>query len=108
MLKEVVELLEQEGYIIDRLALGKKKFMGVARVGAKGVPRRLDVMVTPPEEYWFAILYFTGSAAFNVAMRGHALTLGMTLNEHGLARMEGGKKGAMVDVHPEREQDIFD
>lgn len=51
LLKNVVEQLESDGYIIDRLALGKKKFMGVSKIGSKGTPRRLDMMVTPISEY---------------------------------------------------------
>jgi len=46
--------------------------------------RRLDLLLTPEEEYACALLYFTGSDQFNVAVRQHALQKGYTLNEHRL------------------------
>jgi DNA polymerase (family 10) len=49
-----------------------------------GRNRRLDLLLTPYEEYAYAILYFTGSDKFNVAFRQYALTKGYTLNEHTL------------------------
>jgi DNA polymerase/3'-5' exonuclease PolX len=42
------------------------------------------LLFTPQAEYAYSILYFTGSDAFNVAFRSHALTRGYTLNEHTL------------------------
>ena len=45
--------------------------------------RRMDIMYSPPEEYPFAILYFTGSKEFNTRQRSVALSKGWSLNEHG-------------------------
>jgi DNA polymerase/3'-5' exonuclease PolX len=56
------------------------------------VPRRLDLLVTPPEEFPFAVFYFTGSDSFNVAVRSHALTMGFTLNEHALTVVKTGDR----------------
>ena len=47
----------------------------------------------------FAILYFTGSKEFNTVMRQRALTLGYSLNEHGLSEMKDGVKGKLVDKY---------
>lgn len=74
-------------YITDTLALGPKKCMGVCRLKpTKAAPtpkhRRLDILLTPEEEYPYAVLYFTGSDTFNVAMRQLALERGYTMNEH--------------------------
>jgi DNA polymerase/3'-5' exonuclease PolX len=79
---EVVRKLISEGYLIERLAKGPKKFMGISRLDKKPA-RRVDLLLTPANEYAFAILYFTGSDKFNVAMRKWALTRGVSLNEHG-------------------------
>jgi hypothetical protein len=49
-------------------------------------------MYTSPQEFPFAILYFTGSKAFNTVMRGEALKQGMSLNEHGLYKKQPGKE----------------
>jgi DNA polymerase/3'-5' exonuclease PolX len=81
--KSLVEKLKVTGYITDILALGNKKCMAVCTVG-NGCFRRLDLLLTPTEEYPFAILYFTGSDKFNIRMRQHALDRGYTLNEHAL------------------------
>jgi DNA polymerase/3'-5' exonuclease PolX len=101
--KSLVEKLKASGYITDVLALGNKKCMAVCTVG-NGSFRRLDLLLTPVEEYPFAILYFTGSDKFNIAMRQHALDRGYTLNEHALTPIR-------ADVPPpppmKSEADIF-
>ena len=67
-----------------QLAHGAPKFMGICTLG-KLPPRRLDILLTPPEEYGYALLYFTGSQQFNIKVRHHALSKGYTLNEHVLS-----------------------
>jgi DNA polymerase lambda len=81
---EFIETLKRTGYIQDILALGPKKCMAVASLGPGEKYRRLDLLITPHEEYAYSILYFTGSDTFNVAFRKHALSKGYTLNEHTL------------------------
>ena len=72
------------GYVVGTLTAGRTKWMGYVRLPG-GTARRLDLMLTPPNEYAYAILYFTGSDKFNVAFRSHCLTLGYSLNEHTLS-----------------------
>lgn len=85
MFKDVCNKMIEDKYITDVLALGNKKCMGVCKIDdANGKARRLDLLLTPVEEYPYALLYFTGSDRFNVAMRKHALVKGYTLNEHGM------------------------
>jgi DNA polymerase beta len=88
-LKEFVDALCESGYVIETLAKGEKKFMGICRTSAKAAARRLDILLTPPAQFPFALLYFTGSDQFNIAMRRHALTLGYSLNEHGITGIHG-------------------
>lgn len=83
-LNTFVRALQQKGYLLDILALGSHKCMGVCRLSPDLPARRIDLLVTPAEEYPYALLYFTGSDRFNVAMRQHALQKGMTMNEHGM------------------------
>ena len=45
---------------------------------------QVDLRVVPPESYGAALLYFTGSKAHNIALRGLALSRGWKLNEYGL------------------------
>ena len=60
-------------------------------------------MYTTYEEYPFAILYFTGSQAFNTAMRQHALEQGYTMNEHRLENTT--TKESVTNIQSEK--DIF-
>lgn len=82
--KDGVEALVGSAYIVGILAKGATKTLAFARVGAAA--RRLDLLLTPPAEYPYAILYFTGSQGFNIGMRGWALTRGYTMNEHGMTQ----------------------
>lgn len=71
--------------VFDRdlyLAHGTKKYRGVGHVGP--IHRRIDIELAQPEEYPFAIIYFTGPQSFNVKMRAHAAQYGLTLDEKGL------------------------
>lgn len=97
-----VEKLKARGYIREVLAQGDHKCLAVAALPGRPA-RRLDLLVTPPAEFPFAVLYFTGSDGFNVAMRAHALTRGFTLNEHALTQVSTGKTVGGIKT----EQDIF-
>jgi DNA polymerase/3'-5' exonuclease PolX len=107
--KEITEFhtyisrLKELGYITNILSLGKSKCLAVCKVDS--VYRRIDLLLTPDNEFAYAKLYFTGSKEFNVAMRSYALKLGWSLNEHGLTRINaiGPGPGFMED-----EEDIFD
>jgi DNA polymerase/3'-5' exonuclease PolX len=65
----------------------------------------IDLLYTNKKEYPFAVLYFTGDAGFNVAMRQYCLSKGLSLSEHGL-KYEGN--GQFVDFEFKTEKDIFD
>ncbi len=49
--------------------------------------RRIDIIVIPWCEWACAVLYFTGSEAFNRSMRLLAQKMGMHLSQHGLFRL---------------------
>ena len=67
--------------------------------------RRIDIMITKPEEYPFAILYFTGSKDFNTLMRQHALDRGLSMNEYSLKHVSDK---SVVDHVFSSEKDIFE
>ena len=100
-----VDGLKKSGYIVGTLASGDKKWLGYVRLGADGVVRRLDLLLTPPDEFPYAILYFTGSDVFNVAFRKHCLTLGYSLNEHTMKPVGDAAKKAVPTM--DKEEDIF-
>jgi len=80
----IVSEFKKAGYIIDTLANGSKKCMALVKLGENTKVRRLDLLLTPPDEFPFALLYFTGSDKFNIRVRRKATEKGYSLNEHGL------------------------
>ena len=107
LLAAYVEQMKKAGYIEEVLALGEHKCMAICRLqGPKGLQkaRRLDLLLTPEEEYAYAILYFTGSDQFNVAFRNHSLQMGYTLNEHRLTPLTEDKP---QPPPMKKEDDIF-
>ena len=112
--KKFIDELLAEKVIIEVLSRGKIKCLVITKLGSKHA-RRVDFLYTNPEEYPFAVLYFTGSKAFNTVMRGHALRMGYTLNEHRIKKniasleISPGKsptKSPIKDI--KEEKDIFD
>ena len=95
------ELFKQE-YLLEELSRGPKQFMGICKLG-DSLGRRIDIMYTKPQEYPFAILYFTGSMEFNVKMRGELLEKGLSLNEYGI---KSDKKSVKHGCKTER--DVFE
>jgi len=121
-LEAYVKMLKGFGYIEEILALGEHKCMAISQIDEelldelhkkkikaisrmyKGKARRLDLLMTPDEEYAYAILYFTGSDRFNVAFRQYAINMGYTLNEHQLTPIREGVKEV---PYMKTEKDIF-
>jgi DNA polymerase/3'-5' exonuclease PolX len=101
-LSAYVAQLQQNGYIKEVLAHGEHKCLAISQLPGKPA-RRLDLLVAPPAEFPFAVLYFTGSDGFNVAMRSYALTRGFTLNEHALTQVSTGRSVQGIKA----EKDIF-
>ena len=117
-----VDMLKGFGYIEEVLALGEHKCMAISRIDEKlltemndrkylaigrmynGKARRLDLLMTPDEEYAYAILYFTGSDRFNVAFRTYSENKGYKLNEHTLTPI---RAGVQTVPYMKTEQDIF-
>jgi NAD-dependent DNA ligase len=104
---QFIDLLVQEKVIVEILSRGPTKCLVITKIPSSDSYRRVDFLYTNLEEYPFSILYFTGSKSFNTVMRHQALSMGLTMNEHGLYKMEGKKKGEKVDVIFKSEKDIF-
>jgi len=103
-----VDNLLKEKIILNVLSRGPTKCLVVTKIASSDAARRVDFLYTNPEEFPFAILYFTGSKIFNTVMRHVALEKGYTMNEHGLYKMEAKKKGDKVAHRFKNEEDIFD
>ncbi|CAH2108288.1 unnamed protein product [Euphydryas editha] len=105
LLKSIVTALND--LITDTISMGDTKFMGVCRLSNEHPFRRLDIRLIPNEQYYCAVLYFTGSDVFNKEMRTHALENGFTLNEYSLRPIGvTGVPGEEVQITSEEE--IFD
>ena len=103
-----VDNLIREKIILHVLSRGPTKCLVVSKIPTSDAARRVDFLYTTPEEFPFAILYFTGSKIFNTVMRHIALEKGYTMNEHGINKMENKKKGEKVNKLFKEEKDIFD
>ena len=105
-LKNLIIELKSSGYIIETLANGKNKFMGLCKLSPELPARRIDILIADPSYYYYALLYFTGSYQFNIYMRRIALQKNLSLSEYGLK----DKKGKIIDTTDKikSEKDIFD
>lgn len=104
-----LDALCANGIIIETLSRGNTKSMTIARINTKSRARRIDFLYAPPDEYAFALLYFTGSKTFNTIQRQRALDMGYSLNEHGLYKLKDNrKKGTKLSIAFPTEQSIFE
>lgn len=102
-LSKLVRELKKVNFIIDDLTKsGQKKYMGVCKLQAKLPARRIDIRCVNYDEYYAAILYFTGSKNFNVLMRQNAIDMNYSLNEYGLKNKETNEI-----IKLKSEQDLF-
>jgi DNA polymerase/3'-5' exonuclease PolX/predicted flap endonuclease-1-like 5' DNA nuclease len=102
----VVKQLEAIGYLIDHLTdASNTKYMGMGLYSRLSkIARRVDIRFVPFNSYGTAILYFTGSKNFNVNMRKKAISMGYTLSEYGLYKVENGEK---IFLECPTEEDVF-
>ncbi len=72
--------------------LGKGPTKASVKFGLEGL--QVDLRALAPDSFGAALQYFTGSKEHNVALRSRAQKMGLTLNEYGLAKVEGGERVA--------------
>lgn len=73
--------------LVERvIGRGERKTSVVTRRGIQ-----VDLRVVEKYQLGAALLYFTGSKGHNIKLRMRALARGLSLNEYGLAELEGGK-----------------
>lgn len=110
--KNFLKQLQKDGILLEILSKGKTKSLTIGKLPGHEIARRLDFMYAPPSERAFAVLYFTGSKAFNVVQRRRANDMGLTMNEHGLYQLIGTgkkkKKGPRIEGDFPTEKSIFD
>ena len=107
-LDKILEGLEHDKSISIRfLSRGKTKSMAIVKIEKNGIHRRVDFLYTSPQEYPFALLYFTGSKVFNTVVRQKANDLGYTLNEHEISYKQQGVKGKKLEKIFNSEKEIL-
>jgi DNA polymerase (family X) len=88
---------------VDALAKHILAFPGIDQTLAHGENKvsftlenglQVDVRMLEKENFGAALLYFTGSKEHNVALRGRANDMELTLNEYALATLKGEKRVA--------------
>jgi DNA polymerase (family X) len=82
----VAEYILKYPGIDEELAHGENK---VSLRLANGL--QVDVRLLEKKSFGAALMYFTGSKAHNVALRGRANEMGWTLNEYALTTLQGAK-----------------
>lgn len=98
-LKKYIQSLKSLDYVKEILALGANKFMGIVQLPNEKA-RRIDILISPQDEYYFSLLYFTGSQLFNIGMRHYVKEkYKLSLSEHGF-----NKK---INYSINSEEDIF-
>ena len=103
-----IDELIKKKIILHVLSRGPTKCLVITKLLNNNKARRVDFLYTTPQEFPFAILYFTGSKIFNTVMRQYALNKGYTFNEHGIYHLENKQKGEKVIKDFNTEKDIFD
>jgi NAD-dependent DNA ligase/DNA polymerase/3'-5' exonuclease PolX len=108
-----IEKLHSKKILLEILSSGETKSLTIGKLltDAKAIPRRLDFLYAPLEDYPFTLLYFTGSKEFNTAMRQHALNVNLTLSEHGFYKVMHTTKVKQEKIQNllfKTEKDIFD
>jgi len=104
----IVSILKSNGLLVGDLSEGPTKYMGIFRMNPKSLCRRLDIIYLHKKCLPAALLYFTGSAQFNIHMRKLALEKNYTINEKGIFNIDDPKtKNILGEVMVMTEADIF-
>jgi DNA polymerase (family 10) len=96
--EQTLEHFTKHPRVQEVLARGGNK--SSIRFGLEGL--QVDLRTLPASSYGAAMQYFTGSKEHNVTLRQRALKMGLTLNEYGLSKLDGG-----TVVASETEEEIY-
>lgn len=86
---------------IDVYNCGSEKISMI--VGHGGTNIHVDIFKSTEDEMPYALFHWTGNKNFNIRTRAQAKRLGYKLNQHGLFRLDDGKK-----IKVKSERDLFD
>jgi DNA polymerase (family 10) len=95
--------MESKGYKF--LNEGKVRMRVEVPLQEPGTFIEADISVTNNEEFGCALLHWTGSKEFNVALRSHAKRRGFSINEHCMSNISNPDN--IFQVYPPDEQTVF-
>ncbi len=102
-LEDIINTLSKSKFLVAHLTSNSKtKYMGICKIPQFEQYMRIDIRLVTPQQYPYAILYFTGSKNTNTYMRNTAIKLGFKLNEYGLF----DKYNDLIELKTEK--DIFE
>ena len=81
---EIIRHFARNPHAVRILAEGETKGSIVIRLG--DIERQVDLRIVDEKEYGAALLYFTGSKAHNIKLRGLAKGRGLKISEYGVFR----------------------
>ncbi len=96
--QDIVKYLDK--YIVGIFASGPEKVLALIK-GPNTIARRLDIRIFPKNEWYYGLLYNTGSQQFTIMMRTRSKQMGYRLDEYKMTDAEGH------DLPANSEQDIF-
>lgn len=100
-LRGLCDELKAQGFLVARLSGDHKKYNGICHYDGRYC--RIDFLWTTQEQFYPALLHFTGSQLFNIKIRCHANKKGYKLSNLGLSVRLTGQT-----IHADSERDIFD
>ena len=100
----LIDYLKRCNLLKDTLSHGSMIYQGIAYIDEEFSSVRIDFkMLHDINEYYYAILYFTGPGKFNEEMREKAKSMGLTLGNNEMKITSTGEK-----INVRCEKDIFD
>lgn len=111
-MNEFIDQMKEDGFIVDIINAKIRKVTAIVRLNPiilrklnlpikNYIHRHMDIRFFTQSEMVFGLLYFTGSATFNIEMRNKAISKGLELSEYKLSRHNGEL------IHVTDERDVF-
>lgn len=102
-LTPLLEALQQDGFLVAQLSGGSNKYNGICKFREQYC--RIDFLLTTEQEFYPALLHFTGSGLFNQIIRWHANKHDYKLSNLGLSHRTDPKFKAPIF---QSEMEIFE
>lgn len=100
----IIAAMQQLNLLKETISFGNSMYQGTAHIDLDFPAVRIDIKaLNNINEYYYAVLYFTGPGKFNEMMRERAKSMGLTLGNDEMKFTNTGEK-----IYVRNEKDIFD